>query len=466
MSGLAAYTAVDSSIARGIGFQARPIFVGQVAVMLYGVVDTVLTGHASATDLAAMGLGTGVYSSVFVSLLGAINALNPIIAQHHGGRRDAAIGASYVQGLWLALLLSTAGGLFLAFPEPWLRWIQAPPAVEALVTRYLRVISLALPASLMFRAIAALNIAVARPQVVMRMQVLGLALKVVSSYGLVFGALGLPRLGAVGGATASVIVFWALLAAAWAHTRLDPFYRRFRIHWDWPRWSVLRELIRLGIPMGLSYALEATSFTFITVLVARLGTSVMGGHQIVANLAALCFMVPLSLAVATSTLTAHAIGAEDGLRAQRTAATGIRIAVIASVGLALTVWTLRGLIGRLYTSDLAVAAVALTLVPYLAAFHVFDALQTAVGFVLRAHKRAVAPTVIYAMTLWGVGLVGGYRLAFRGLWGMPWGVTGMWLMQSVGLGLAGLLLLGFYLWLPRMAAHRAVTGPTAASRES
>jgi MATE family multidrug resistance protein len=89
------------------------------------------------------------------------------------------------------------------------------------------------------------------------------------------------------------------------------------------------------------------------------------------------------------------------------------------------------------------------LIPYLAAFHVFDALQTAVGFVLRAHKRAVAPTVVYALTLWGVGLVGGYHVAFRGLGGPPWGVTGIWLMQAVGLALAGLLLLGFYLWLLR-----------------
>ena len=112
-------------------------------------------------------------------------------------------------------------------------------------------------------------------------------------------------------------------------------------------------------------------------------------------------------------------------------------------------WTLRDLIVRLYTSDAAVAAVALTLIPYLAAFHVFDALQTGVGFVLRAHKRAVAPTVVYALTLWGVGLVGGYHVAFRGLWGPPRGVTGMWLMQSVGLGLAGVLLLAFYLWLLR-----------------
>ena len=440
---------MEPSIARSILSQARPIFVGQVAVMLYAVVDTVLTGHASATDLAAMGLGASVYSSVFVSLLGAINALNPIIAQHHGGRRHVAIGVSYVQGLWLALLLSIGGGLFLAFPDAWLAWIHAPPAVEAMVTRYLRVLSLALPAALMFRVISVLHVAVARPQVVMVMQVSGLALKVLLSYLLIFGGLGLPRLGALGGALASTVVFWALLVVGWAHTRVDRFYRRFEIHRAGPRWSVLRELIRLGIPMGVSYALEATSFTFITLLVARLGTSVMGGHQVVANLAALCFMVPLSLAVATATLTAHAIGAEDASKARRTASTGIRIAVIVSASLALAVWMLRGAIVRLYTSDAAVAAVALTLIPYLAAFHVFDALQTGVGFVLRAHKRAVSPTVIYALALWGVGLFGGYHVAFVGLWSPPWGVSGMWLMQSVGLGLAGLLLLGCYLLLLR-----------------
>ena len=139
------------------------------------------------------------------------------------------------------LLLSVAGGCFLAFPEPWLGWIRAPSDVEAVVTRYLRVLAVAMPAALMFRAISALNIAVARPHVVMRMQVAGLALKVVLSYGLIFGALGLPRLGAVGGALASAIVFWALFAVGWAHTRLDPFYRRFAIRGAPPRWSVLRE---------------------------------------------------------------------------------------------------------------------------------------------------------------------------------------------------------------------------------
>jgi MATE family multidrug resistance protein len=306
----------------------------------------------------------------------------------------------------------------------------------------------------MFRAIYSLNTAVSRPHVVMALQLAGLALKVCLSYLLILGALGLPRMGAVGGAVASVVVFWALFLMGLVYMRRDPFYRRFSIHWTGPRWPILRELLHLGIPMSLSYALEATSFTVITLLAARLGTSVMGGHQIVANLAALCFMIPLSLSVATATLTAQSIGAGDMGRARQTALTGMRIGALVAAATVLAVWTLRGGIVRFYTSDPAVAAMALILIPYLAAFHFFDAMQTVASFVLRAYKMAVAPTVIHAAALWGLGVVGGYQVAFGGLWGPPWGIAGMWLMQSIALALAALLLVTYYLGSPRLRPAR------------
>lgn len=277
-------------------------------------------------------------------------------------------------------------------------------------------------------------------------------LKVALSSVLVFGAFGLPRLGAVGGALASVVVFWALFLAGLAYMRRDPFYRGFSIRWDWPRWPILRELFHLGIPMSLSYTLEATSFTVITLLAARLGTTVMGGHQVVANLAAVCFMIPLSLSVATATLTAQAVGAGEPWRARRTALTGMRMAAVVGVATAAAVWALRAGIVGLYTGDPGVAAMALSLIPFLAAFHLFDAIQTVVSFVLRAYKIALAPTVVHALALWGIGVLGGYHVAFRGAWGPPWGIAGMWMMQTVALGLAALLLVSLYLWIvPRLA---------------
>jgi MATE family multidrug resistance protein len=425
--------------------------------MAFAVVDTVLCGRASPVDLATMGLGLSVYSTVFVGLMGATSALNPIVAQHFGAGRIVAIGSTYVQGLWMALFLSAVGVLPLLFAGLWLPRLHAPPEVEAHVASYLRVLAFALPGGLMFRVIYAVNTAVSRPHVVMALQLTGLALKVGLSALLIFGGLGLPRLGAVGGALASVIVFWALFVLGFGYMHLSPFYRCFVIHWAWPRWPILREILHLGIPMSLSYALEATSFTAMALLAARLGTTVMGGHQVVANLAALCFMLPLSLSVATATLTAQAIGAGDPGRARETALTGLRIGAFVAAATVLTVWTLRGGIIGLYTRDPAVAAAALTLVPYLAGFHFFDALQTVASFVLRAYKLAIAPTAIHATALWGVGVTGGYLVAFVGLWGPPWGIAGMWLMQSVALALAALLLVAAYLGLPQFYAWRRST---------
>jgi MATE family multidrug resistance protein len=436
-------------IARDIAGQARPILVGQVAVMAFAVVDTVLSGRASPVDLATMGIGLAVYSTVFVTLIGATSALNPIVAQHFGGGRLAAIGETYVQGLWMALVLSALGMLPLLFPALWLPWLSAPSDVEAHVTRYLRVLALAVPGALMFRAIYAVNTAVSRPHVVMTLQLTGLGLKVCLSYVFILGGFGVPPMGAVGGAVASVIVFWTLFLMGFAYMHRSPFYRRFGIHWAWPRGPALRDILRLGVPMSLSYALEATSFTAITLLAARLGTTVIGGHQVVANLAALCFQLPLSLAVATATLTAQAIGAGDPRAARETALVGLRIGALVAGVTVLLVWMLRGGIVRLYSGDPQVAAAALTLIPYLVAFHFFDAMQTVATFVLRAYKLAVAPTVVHAAALWGLGVFGGYLVAFGGLAGPAWGITGMWLMQSIALALAAVLLVAFYVGHPR-----------------
>jgi MATE family multidrug resistance protein len=413
----------------------------------YVFIDTVMTGHASPADLAAMGLGASVYSSVFMGLTGVISALNPIVAHHYGAQRWAAIGPSYVQGLWLALLLSLVGIPILAFPEPWLAYLGTAPDVTALVTEYLRLLSLALPASLLFRATYAFNVAVSRPKVMMIVQVAGLVLKIALNYALIFGQLGLPRLGVVGCGLASLIVTWALCGMGWAYTHLDPAYRRFAIRLARPRWTALKEHLQLGVPIGLAYALESTSFSFVTLLIARLGTHVTGGHQIVSNIAALSFQVPLALSLATATLTAHAIGSGDPALARRTGFTGIRVAMTVAALTAFTCWTLRRGIVGLYTGDAAVTGVALSLIGYFAGFHVFDALQGITAFVLRAYKVTVVPTVIYAVALWGLGLVGGYALAFHSVLGGPRGAPGLWLMQSVALGLTSGLLFALYLWV-------------------
>jgi len=395
-----------------------------------------------------MALGSSIYASIFVGLMGVVIGLTPVIAQHFGGKRDVDVGRTYTQGAWLVAWLSLVGWLAMGFPDAWLVMSHVDDHVASLVGSYLHALMFALPAALMFRTVYALNVAVSRPKVTMAINLIGLAFKVPLNYVLIYGEFGLPALGAPGCGYATAIVMWLSCAIALVALSRDPFYRRFAIRFAWPRWPLQKELLRIGVPTGLSYIVEVTSFTFMTLLVAGLGTQATGGHQIVANLAALCYMLPLSLAVATSAIVGQAIGADDAIGARRASRAGLRIAIGVAACVSLGIWLARDLIVSIYTNDVDVARVAVSLIAFVSVFHVFDATQGMSSFILRAYKHAVAPMLVYTIALWGFGLVGGWWIAFHAVFGEPLGVYGLWTASTFALAIAALVLLA---WMVRVS---------------
>ena len=218
-----------------------------------------------------------------------------------------------------------------------------------------------------------------------------------------------------------------------------------------------RDLLKLGIPMGLSYLIEVTAFTFMALFIARLGATTVGGHQITANFATVLYMLPLAIASATGTLVAQAIGARETESARRIGKAGIRFAAIASVLIGLGVWLARYQIVRAYTPDEAVMAAAIPLFVFIAFYQLFDSVQVVAAFVLRAYKVAVVPTLMYAVALWGVGLGGGYVLGLDPFAISPQalrGAAGFWMANAASLAIvaAGLL---WYLRIVQRTAMRS-----------
>lgn len=451
---------------RDIITQSWPVLISSWAYVAYGVMDTAMAGHAGAADLQAMALAVSIYTTVFISLMGVVHALIPILAQHYGAGRHAQLGRSWGQGVWLALALSVAGAGMLAVPDLWLRLSgQVDPAVRNSVTWYLRALILALPAALIFRSIYCLGTAVSRPKVVMVINLASVAFKLLFNWMFVFGNLGVPALGAVGAGVSTSLVSWlTLVAGLWLIYR-DPHFAQFRLRIGRPRLKDQLELLRLGLPMGGSYLIEIATFTFMALLVAREGMYVTGGHQIMSNLAALCYMMPMATGIASASLTAQAIGARDLQKARDMGRAGI--AVVAA-GAALTSIILiagRGPILTMYTNDAGVAAIALTLLQLLPYFHIADALHCIGSYLLRAYKVAVIPLLLQVVALTGVGLLGGWWLGFGpgsgtlapviGLFmeGAPVGAASMWLMAFSGLSLAAALLFLWYGHVVRRAAR-------------
>ncbi len=446
---------------------AWPVFIGQLAVLGFGTIDTVLVARYSPTDLAALAVGGASYITIFIGLMGVVLAISPIVGQLYGAQQLHEAGHQVWQALWLAGALALLGCTLLLFPAPFLALSQASPAVADKVSGYLLALAVALPASLVFTVFRGFNIAVSRPKAVMTLQLGGLAAKIPLSIALVGGvpALGIPALGVVGCGIATALAMWLQLLVAAALVRADPFYRNFGLDRPGqraPHGPSIRALLKLGIPMGLGIGVEVTGFAFMAIFISRLGETAVAGHQIAANLVALLFMMPLGLSHATSTLVAQRIGAGDIGDARRLGWHGLQVTLGLSVVMGSAVFLGREQVVRLYTGNPMVVAAALPLLAWVALFHAADAVQTLAAFVLRAWHIVTLPTVIYVLALWGVGLGGGYALAFNlgGAMPLAWqGAPGYWIAATAGLTLAALALAALLTWV--LAQQRTQAAPAS-----
>jgi multidrug resistance protein, MATE family len=446
---------------------AWPVFAGQIAMVLFATVDTLLVARASATDLAALAVGAAAYITVFIGLMGVVLALAPIVGQLYGARRLEAAGEQLHQAVWLALGLSVLGCALLVFPQPFIALARATPEVEAKLRAHLLALAFALPAGLLFAAYRGFNNAVSQPKAVMALQVGALAIKAPLTALFVFGAGPVPALGVVGCGVSTAIAMWCVVLIAWVVMRRGVFYAPFAIFGRGLRPPDVRALVaqlRLGIPMGGSIMIEVAGFASMALFISRFGETPVAGHQIAANLVSLLFMVPMALGNATSTLAAQSIGAGAHADARRVAWHGIELTALVAVALGTAVFLAREGVVRLYTHDEAIIAAALPLLAWVAIFVFVDAMQIAAAFTLRAWRIATLPLVIYATSIWGLGVGGGYAVAFNLPGWVPpglHGARGFWIASTVGLAAAALGLVLLLAWVLRRqrAQERAPTPP-------
>ena len=434
---------------------AGPLLVGQLAVIAFGVLDTAMTARYSADDLAALAMASAIFISIYVGLTGVISALAPIAGQLFGAKRFGEIGEEVRQASWLALGL-TVLGCFILLNADHLRAIsQVNDVIEGKAKLYLNILAIGLPASMAMRVLMALHNAVSRPTVITVVQIIGLALKLPLNLLFIYGGFGIEGMGGPGCAVATVIINWSWLLMTLGFVLFDRFYRPFKIfaRFSMPDWHRIWTLLKLGAPIGFSYLIEVTSFTFMSLFIARLGTTALAGHQIVANMGTVIYMVPLSLSIATMTLVSQSIGANKPERAEEIGWSSVLFTTTLCISIGIAVWIFRIQLLDLYDPPAEVKAFSIPLFLFIAFYQVFDALQITAAFILRAYRIAFLPMVIYAGSLWGVGLGGGYLMGFNVLGNTPaflQGANGFWAGNSLSLGLAAC----FLLYLFRRTAER------------
>jgi MATE family multidrug resistance protein len=426
---------------------AGTVLIGQLAVVAFGVTDTIIAGRYDPQALAVLSVSSAVYVSVYVTLLGVIQALLPMFAELYGGKKFSSVGELLRQSLYVWLALSVIGAMVLLSPYYLLESTQVPVSIQAEAQSYLGILAVALPAALFFRLYSSLNQSIGKPRLVTWIQIAALLCKIPLSIVLTFGTSTTQGMGIAGCALATVIVSFVMCFIALILLWRSDIYQRFEI---WkpmakPDFAKLKQMAKLGIPNGVSVLVEVTSFTLMALFIARQGTTATASHQIAANMTALLYMIPLSFSIAISARLSYWIGAANFQQMRHVLAIGFQFVVMEALLLATVLFIFSNEIAMVYAKDDQVAKLSAQLLLLVGFYHIGDAVQTLCFFVLRSFKVTFLPMMVYGSMLWGVGLSGGYLLAYEGIGNIAptQSPDAFWLMSVIALVLVcvGLLLL-------------------------
>jgi MATE family multidrug resistance protein len=418
---------------------ALPLVFGQLSAIGMNVIDAILAGHLDAHTLGAVAVGTSVWSLAIVSAIGVMLALPPSIAQLNGAQRREDIGPLFRQALWLAVALGALLWIGVGFGGPVLvRAIGVDAPLIPDVTRFLHAIGFGAPALALFFTLRGLSEGFGLTRPTMYFSMLGLALLGPVGYVLMYGRLGLPPLGALGSGIATAIVLWIEALAFLFYVATRRHYRELALfgRFDPPNGVAITDLLRLGIPMGVSLFMEASLFVAVALAIGTLGTDVVASHQIAINVASVTFMVPLGIAMATTVRVGHAVGRRDREGVRDAGLIGFLLTLTTQLVSATLMLTVPQHIAALYTVDAVVISLAAQLLILAGLFQFSDGIQVAAAGALRGLKDTRVPMLITTFAYWGVGMPVGWWLAFP----VGFGARGMWMGLIAGLSMAAVLL--------------------------
>ena len=447
---------------------ALPMLLSQVARVGTSFVDTVMAGGAGKEDLAAVALGSSLFVTIFVTMIGMMTALNPMIAQAYGASRrapnpkptsdnsshtystlDQNIGELGRQGLWYGLFMGILGMIMMwGAITPFRTFFDLSAHTLDITVQYLWFVGLGMPAALIYQGLHAYVTSLNKTKAMMWISWLCFFVNIPLNWIFVYGKFGVPALGGAGCGVATAIVFWLNTLLLWIYIAKDRFFHPFGLtsRFSAPDLKTLKDITRLGLPIGLSFFIEVSLFTCIVFLLARLkgdahGTTedYVAAQQVVVSLSSLLFMIPQSMGISTTVRVGYNLGLKRPHQARYASgvaiSTAMGIACLSALGLML--W--RYPLARIYTDDLTVIAIVSNIIVYAATFQLVDAIQCVASYALRGYKVTAIPMFIHAIAFWGCGLAPGYVLAFY--YGM--GIYGFWTALVFSLMVAAVCLLWY-----------------------
>lgn len=424
----------ESSVLLKLG---GPIIGTQLFQTGLNVTDTVMAGNLSALDLAGVAIGNAIYMPIAIMCMATLVAINPIVSQLLGARNFDEIGRSARQMIWLILLLTFPSVLLIRNLDIIMNLVGVTPDIIPISQGYLKGISWGILPLFVYSGIRYFSEGLSVTKPAMYIAAVSLFLNIGANYIFMYGKLGLPAMGGIGsGYATSTVNLLSALAFIVFTVNFKPF-RRFNIfeRLRKPDLKLIKEFLYIGLPNGVSSAMEVLLFAAVSLLMGTLSVNASASHQIAINVSSIMYMIPFGLSMAITQRVGFSLGQGSMLNARFRGFTGIIICGSIMICTAIVLFSIPGFIAGLYTHDLQVKEAAVSLLFMAALFQISDGLQVGGISALRGLKDTRIPMVVNLISYWLIGFPVGYVLGIK----MGYGPRGLWLGLIFGLTVAAVL---------------------------
>lgn len=372
-----------------------PVIVSRAGIMTMALVDTIMVGRYSTTELTYLSIGLIPFMPVFLILLGLVMGTVVMTSTAFGTENYRECGAVWRRSMPYAFVVGLMGCVVALFGEELLLAAGQTPDLAAGGSGIMFILGLSLPAYLVVITSSLFLEGIKRPKPAMVAVLVANIVNVGLNWVLVYGHLGFPAMGAEGSAITTALVRWVqaitIVGYIWGMSDHLKFGVRLAPAGGWAAWAEQR---RVGYSSAASIGGESMAFASIGLFAGWLGEVPLAAYSIAHNLISMAFMVSLGVASATVVRVGIARGRGDRDDLQLAGWTGLGVNLVFMGLLGVLFWMFSYQLGSVYSNDGAVIAAAAPLIAFCGIIIIADGSQAVMVNALRGSGGIWAPALI------------------------------------------------------------------------
>ena len=417
-----------------------PIYGSQLSYGAIQLTDTMIAGRAGSQELAGVALGSSLATPLFFSLSGIMFAITPIVAHLFGAKKISEIRSKMRQSIWIAVGIGAALTIAYYYAANFLKLSTIDRDIIEISDAYLKSLSIGAIAMMWFTCLRCFSEGVTQTLPVFWVAFSAMILNIPLDIILVNGYFGFPKLGGVGCGYATSIIYLYMASAMTIIILKKQFYKELRFfrRIQFPSFFTIKELMFLGLPIGIGIFVELSMFSGAALILGPLGDIVLASHSIALSIASIAFMLPLSIGLAAAARVGNLLGEKNLEGAKYASKLAITITLFSAAINTVAIILLDEWIVSFFTSENLVFSTAMSLLILAAIFQLPDGFQMGTLGSLRGYKDTFIPMVLLMISYWVFALPAGYYLTYIGV-SEPLGAKGVWIGMIIGLTIFSML---------------------------